>query len=640
MATYNTPLITTQGLALLKAEIAGNDSVTFTKIVFSSDDYSQTADSAVQALTGLSNLDLTAPAKSFTDVNGNLKIRAVGNNENTSSAFYIKTYGLYGTNKAGNELLIAVATTQNANFVPAYNGKQTNQIAYTFNIAISSTNNITLSSSTDVGVTQADLAGINNYVNSNANSASSAIASNASIINSVQSSVTANSSAIASNASSISNLQSTVSSNSSAIANNTNSINNLSSNGLAYKGTMHDNDDFNNYTTTGIYHNWAYNNLQNSPVSGPYWGVLAVYAGPNGTTQTVTSYIGYWFRYRSGGAWGAWQQLATENDVNQINANMQYLSNRTGAIEQYYFHNQRQLSNTDDLNTILVSGTYTINNAMPQNMPSDEVAGFNSGKEYLYNDYLFIVFSDGSNTQQELINSSLGTHYIRGLASMGSSNTWQKLVTEDELQNNSNPFWRVYTNQLSASTSIDDLTKLPSGKYEIVNGTGSASPSYSSNTGSFDVTNFSQYDSYIIFTDLYHQDISVITKSYYGWSSWKKLGGVTPNIALNSVFRYHIDNGDMGSQNPYVLFRANLKANHVYWIGIDSNQTIMVSYDGNINNALPAWNQSTFTNSGGDCYAVFGLRTNGDTKFSNFRIYDVTELKAQKESQNDLDKFM
>lgn len=199
MATYNTPLITTQGLSLLKAEIAGNDSVTFTKIVFSSDDYSQTADSSVQALTALSSLDLTATARSFTDVNGNLKIRGVANNQNTTSAFYIKSYGLYGKNNAGNEILIAVATTQNANFVPAYNGKQTNQIAYTFNIAISSTNNITLSSSTDVSVTQADIASINSAVNSNASSLSSSMSS---ISNSLSSSIANNSSAI-SNATSL-----------------------------------------------------------------------------------------------------------------------------------------------------------------------------------------------------------------------------------------------------------------------------------------------------------------------------------------------------------------------------------------------------------------------------------------------------
>lgn len=282
MASFNTPIITTQGLALLKAEVAGNDSIIFTKIVFSSDDYSQTTDNSVSALTGLSSLDLTAPAKSFTDVNGNLKIRAVANNQNTTSAFYIKTYGLYGKNKAGNELLIAVATAQNANFVPAYNNKQTNQIAYTFNIAVSSTNNITLSSATDVEVTQADLAGINSAVNSNASSltavqssyassVSSTISSNAnslqayisSAASSMQSalttnssnnssyvssatisltsyvasqvasmqsevssnatSITANSNAISSNATNISNLQSSVANNSSAISSNANS---------------------------------------------------------------------------------------------------------------------------------------------------------------------------------------------------------------------------------------------------------------------------------------------------------------------------------------------------------------------------------------------------------------------------------
>lgn len=217
MATYNTPLITTQGLSLLKAEIAGNDSVTFTKIVFSSDDYSQTSDSSVQALTALSSLDLTATARSFTDVNGNLKIRGVANNQNTTSAFYIKTYGLYGKNKAGSEMLIAVSTSQNANFVPAYNNKQTNQIAYTFNIAVSSTNNITLSSSTDVDVTQADLAGINSAVNSNASSLTSYVSKN---VGDMQSQVTVNSTDISTNATNIANLQLSAASNASAISNN------------------------------------------------------------------------------------------------------------------------------------------------------------------------------------------------------------------------------------------------------------------------------------------------------------------------------------------------------------------------------------------------------------------------------------
>ena len=296
MATYNTPLITTQGLSLLKAEIAGNDSVTFTKIVFSSDDYSQTADSSVQALTTLSSLDLTATARSFTDVNGNLKIRGVANNQNTTSAFYIKTYGLYGKNKAGNEMLIAVSTAQNANFVPAYNGKQTNQIAYTFNIAISSTNNITLSSSTDVSVTQADIATINNAVNSNAssltaqqssyagsassaiNSNASNIASNSTNISSLQSSVSTNSSAIASNANNISSLQSSVANNSGAISGVQGEINSL--NALTsiiprinqQKSNMFG-TDFNSYMQPGTY--TVYAMVDNLP-NGLSEGVLIV----------------------------------------------------------------------------------------------------------------------------------------------------------------------------------------------------------------------------------------------------------------------------------------------------------------------------------------------------------------------------
>lgn len=213
--------------------------MTFTKIVFSSDDYSQSTDSNVASLTALSSLDLTATARAFVDVNGNLKIRGVANNQNTTSAFYIKTYGLYVKNSAGTEMLFAVATTQNANFVPAYNNKQTNQVAYTFNLAISSTSNITLSNQSDVDVTQADIASINSAVNSNASSLSSSMSS---VSNSLSSSIANNSSAISSNANSTSSaissvsssnnavsssIASTVSVNQSNIANNSSAINSL-----------------------------------------------------------------------------------------------------------------------------------------------------------------------------------------------------------------------------------------------------------------------------------------------------------------------------------------------------------------------------------------------------------------------------
>lgn len=227
MASYNTPIITTQGQSLLKATIANNDTMTFTKIVFSSDDYTQSTDSNVASLTALSSLDLTATARAFVDVNGNLKIRGVANNQNTTSAFYIKTYGLYVKNSAGTEMLFAVATTQNANFVPAYNNKQTNQVAYTFNLAISSTSNITLSNQSDVDVTQADIASINSAVNSNASSLSSSMSS---VSNSLSSSIANNSSAINSLSNTVGNQSYSISSLSSSA--NTN-FQNITSNSYA-----------------------------------------------------------------------------------------------------------------------------------------------------------------------------------------------------------------------------------------------------------------------------------------------------------------------------------------------------------------------------------------------------------------------
>lgn len=175
MATFNKPIATNQGIALLKAEVAGTDSITFTKTVFSSDDYSQTADSDIANLTAIQSMDLTTTAQTFQDVNGNTKVRAIGYNNSVNQAFYIKTYALYAKNKAGNEILFAVASSQTADFVPAFNNAQLTQISYTFTFAIDQTSNITLSNQSDVDVTQADIASINSAVNS----ASSAIASNA-----------------------------------------------------------------------------------------------------------------------------------------------------------------------------------------------------------------------------------------------------------------------------------------------------------------------------------------------------------------------------------------------------------------------------------------------------------------------------
>ena len=344
MATYNTPLITTQGLSLLKAEISGNDSVTFTKIVFSSDDYSQTADSSVQALTALSSLDLTATAHSFTDVNGNLKIRAVANNQNTTSAFYIKTYGLYGKNNAGTEMLIAVSTAQNANFVPAYNGKQTNQIAYTFNIAISSTNNITLSSSTDVDVTQADLAGINSAVNSNA---SSLTAQQSSISNSL----------------------------SSSIANNSSAINSLSNASITYQGKI---SSFNQGNKQGLYK--YFDGTTSSTLTVIQYNDVLIQTridtwDANGATFADDNYAPKMRLSADGGnTWSAWSELATQYDVQSINSKATSLANslatQTSNMSTNIASNASAISSNANNLSSAINSVSVSNNAVSSSIAS------------------------------------------------------------------------------------------------------------------------------------------------------------------------------------------------------------------------------------------------------------------------------
>lgn len=305
MASYNTPIITTQGQSLLKATIANNDTMTFTKIVFSSDDYSQSTDSNVASLTALSSLDLTATARAFVDVNGNLKIRGVANNQNTTSAFYIKTYGLYVKNSAGTEMLFAVATTQNANFVPAYNNKQTNQVAYTFNLAISSTSNITLSNQSDVDVTQADIASINSTVNSNASSLSSSMSS---ISNSL----------------------------SSSIANNLSEITNLNSNAFQYLGNV-SGDNLASLSTDGIY-NLGGQTYTDGPHNGPIYGTIL----QNGRGVAVQSQLIFentgkmYFRMINGWGIEGWFEITKDSDLtavqNSLSANISSNSSSISSL--------------------------------------------------------------------------------------------------------------------------------------------------------------------------------------------------------------------------------------------------------------------------------------------------------------------
>lgn len=165
MATFNKPILTTQGLAMLKSEISGSAPLSFTKVIFTSDDYSQLSDTDVANLTDVKDKDITAQAQTFVGTDGTTKVRATADNRSSTQVFYIKGYALYAKQN-GNESLFAVAVSDTSDYVPAFNNKQLSQVSYTFQFAISETDNITLSDTHDIPGTQADIQGLTTYVNS------------------------------------------------------------------------------------------------------------------------------------------------------------------------------------------------------------------------------------------------------------------------------------------------------------------------------------------------------------------------------------------------------------------------------------------------------------------------------------------
>lgn len=165
MATFNKPIITTQGLAMLKSELSGSAPLSFTKVIFTSDDYSQLSDTDVANLNDVKAKDITAQAQTFVGTDSTTKVRATADNRSSNQAFYIKGYALYAKQN-GNETLFAVAVSDTSDYVPAFSNKQLSQVSYTFQFAISETDNITLSDVHDIPVTQADIQGLTTYVNS------------------------------------------------------------------------------------------------------------------------------------------------------------------------------------------------------------------------------------------------------------------------------------------------------------------------------------------------------------------------------------------------------------------------------------------------------------------------------------------
>lgn len=120
MAQMNNTVITNKGQALMAKLLAGTATANFTKIVLSSQTYTQ---AQLQALTSISNVKQTTLVSRIERTSASaIQVEGAITNTALSIGYYINTIGLYATDPQEGEILYSVTIAVNPDFMPAYNG--------------------------------------------------------------------------------------------------------------------------------------------------------------------------------------------------------------------------------------------------------------------------------------------------------------------------------------------------------------------------------------------------------------------------------------------------------------------------------------------------------------------------------------
>lgn len=151
-------ILTSLGQQLLSDVIAGNDTITFSKMTGSSHNYSN---SDVSALTSLMEIKQTCDIESVTvnpDDNTSVEITSIFDNENLYQGYYVRTIGLYAKNSSNTEILYAVALNNDeSDYLHALGSGTSESIMYKLITVISNTNNVTIQTSSSGYASTIDL---------------------------------------------------------------------------------------------------------------------------------------------------------------------------------------------------------------------------------------------------------------------------------------------------------------------------------------------------------------------------------------------------------------------------------------------------------------------------------------------------
>lgn len=153
MGSYNTAVITTVGQALLTSVLGAQGTMTFTKLQTSSYAYASGTD--LSALTSLNNVEqevnVTADVIDSTHIYANALISNTG----VSTEYSVNTLGIFASD-GNSEVLFAVSTAETPDVIPVDSGGTPSTYKYKFNLAVSSTSDITITGSGEIDAADVD----------------------------------------------------------------------------------------------------------------------------------------------------------------------------------------------------------------------------------------------------------------------------------------------------------------------------------------------------------------------------------------------------------------------------------------------------------------------------------------------------
>lgn len=164
MGVYNSTVITNAGQNLIAQAMAGSGAITVTSVKTSSHNYPAGTD--LTALTSISEVKQSESPSSVNVYNKNVvQISARFSNTNVTTAYLIRTLGVYASVGSGSETLIAVLTAATPDQMPVFDEESPSAFIFNIQMLIGNASEITFNVNDTGTANVADIARLQTEIN-------------------------------------------------------------------------------------------------------------------------------------------------------------------------------------------------------------------------------------------------------------------------------------------------------------------------------------------------------------------------------------------------------------------------------------------------------------------------------------------